>query len=995
MVSQRDKWTLLIICCVGVSMSFVGYLVMQRTYKTERVRERQVEAQLFVSKIEELMQSNLQHLNSIKAFYAASDYVTRDEFRMFTRVILKGNSSVKALEWIPYVPAEEVDTYEQLARDYGFEFFTITEKATSGELVPAANRSQYFPVFYVEPLKGNELALGYDLGSHPDRRGSLQSAVDSGELTATDTVTLIQEQIKGFLVFNPVYKVGASIQTPEERRENLIGFIAGVYGVEEMINLCLKFIDQKAFSLFVFDSAEADEENLIYATGEYSSSRQLDDYFHTSKISVAGRVWTIALSTDSIGPKVLPLQSVLTLLLGGLLTSIASSLVYVSARKSYISEQAIHKRTWELENINVERKAEQQKLETLLAESEETKSALLNVMDDLDVEREKLTYIQQRLILAAEAGQVGIWDWDVVENNLIWDERMYQLYGISGETFKGAYEAWEAGVHPDDLEHVRQGIQDALNGIADFDTEFRVVWPEDRSIHLIRAKAIVIRDADGKAVRMIGTNWDTTQEREMSRETQMILDNVPAYIFYKDYNNKILRLNQSSADVMGLPVNQIEGHQTEEFYDPGMAAKYLADDREVFESRKPKLGIVEELILKDGTRGWMKTDKIPIADDDGQFNKILVVATDITALKRAEEDLANSQRRLDLAVKGGGVGIWDWEDVRTGDLWWSERVYEILGFDRDEIDPTIEKFQELIFADDRKRVMEKFEAALKSDVAYDCKFRMMTKNSTHRWCQAQGEVIRNAANEPIRMTGTIVDIHDQELARQDLERSNTELEQFAYVASHDLQEPVRKIIGFTQLFEDKYEGAVDAEGQSYIKYIVDGANRMQTLIQDLLQYSRTGQQELHLERVNVADVAREAIFDLQDIIEKLDAEVHIGELPDIAIHRSMIRQLFQNLIGNSLKYHGDGKPRIEVEAQKNGRAWIFSIHDNGIGVDVEFAEQIFKIFQRLHGRTEYSGTGIGLALCRRIIEKHGGHIWLDCENESKVGATFKFTLPIN
>ncbi|CAJ59326.1 putative two-component sensor protein [Frankia alni ACN14a] len=224
-----------------------------------------------------------------------------------------------------------------------------------------------------------------------------------------------------------------------------------------------------------------------------------------------------------------------------------------------------------------------------------------------------------------------------------------------------------------------------------------------------------------------------------------------------------------------------------------------------------------------------------------------------------------------------------------------------------------------------------------------------------------------------------------------LQRSNRDLEQFAYVASHDLQEPLRKVASFCQLLERRYGDKLDERGTQYIAFAVDGAKRMQQLINDLLAFSRVGRSTDGFVEIALGDVLGRATTTLSLSIESLQAEVTADELPVVRGDPVLLTQLLTNLIGNALKFRGDEIPRVHVSAVERAEDWEFACADNGIGIDPEYAEKIFVIFQRLHGRDVYEGTGIGLALCRKIVEFHGGRIWLDATVEH--GTTFRFTLP--
>ena len=227
---------------------------------------------------------------------------------------------------------------------------------------------------------------------------------------------------------------------------------------------------------------------------------------------------------------------------------------------------------------------------------------------------------------------------------------------------------------------------------------------------------------------------------------------------------------------------------------------------------------------------------------------------------------------------------------------------------------------------------------------------------------------------------------------QELERSNTELEQFAYVASHDLQEPLRKVAGFTQLLERRYKGQLDERADQYIAFAVDGAKRMQGLINDLLSFSRVGRLTREHVEVDAGTLVEQAAANLSMAIEDAGATVTVApDLPRVSVDQALVVGVFQNLIGNAIKFRGNEPARIEVGLSDAGTALEFSVADNGIGIEPEYAERIFVIFQRLHPKDAYPGTGIGLAMCRKIIEYHGGRIWLDTSVPS--GTTFRFTLP--
>ncbi len=231
------------------------------------------------------------------------------------------------------------------------------------------------------------------------------------------------------------------------------------------------------------------------------------------------------------------------------------------------------------------------------------------------------------------------------------------------------------------------------------------------------------------------------------------------------------------------------------------------------------------------------------------------------------------------------------------------------------------------------------------------------------------------------------------LRTKELSRSNQELEQFAYVASHDLQEPLRMVASYTQLIAQRYQGRLDADADEFIAYAVDGAIRMQAIINDLLVLSRVGTRTKSFAQVDSKAALDKALANLRLVIEETGASVVCDSLPALDADGSQLTQLFQNLIGNALKFRGDHSPCVKIGAERKDEEWVFHVRDNGIGIAPEYFERIFLMFQRLHSKREYPGTGIGLTICKKIIERHNGRIWVTSEQGK--GTAFYFTIPVS
>ena len=370
------------------------------------------------------------------------------------------------------------------------------------------------------------------------------------------------------------------------------------------------------------------------------------------------------------------------------------------------------------------------------------------------------------------------------------------------------------------------------------------------------------------------------------------------------------------------------------------------------------------------------------------------------SLVRRTEELARSNYSLSESQSIAHVGSWSMEvPIGTGVCAWTPETYRLFGVSPDTFVPSAELFQRLIHPDDRASMQAWISACLAGEEPPDLEFRVGLPDGGVRYILGRGHLVRDAANQPIRMVGIAQDITERKraeeklrLALADLGRSNKDLEQFAYVASHDLQEPLRMVSSYTQLLARRYQGQLDASANKYIAYAVDGANRMQRLIEDLLAYSRVGTRAKGLERIDCTAVLDRALANLKAAIDASGAVVTHGLLPAVVHDNLLLVQLFQNLIGNAIKFHVEAPPRVHVSAEQKAEEWVFAVRDNGIGIDPQYAQRIFTIFQRLHTNEEYSGTGIGLAICKKIVERRGGRIWVESQPGS--GSTFYFTVPI-
>jgi PAS domain S-box-containing protein len=382
---------------------------------------------------------------------------------------------------------------------------------------------------------------------------------------------------------------------------------------------------------------------------------------------------------------------------------------------------------------------------------------------------------------------------------------------------------------------------------------------------------------------------------------------------------------------------------------------------------------------------------------DNEQNLISTIAqgNDITSRKKAETELEESQRKLNLALENGNIGIWEY-DVKTSSLVLDERLKKMIEIRDRLFDGTFMSFEKYIHDEDVGQVREAFRKILENDEPFETIFRVKLGGSRSKYLIAKGMLYRDNG-EPSRITGVAIDITEMKKGseralfklNEELARSNRELEQFAYVASHDLQEPLRMISSFTQMLAQRYGDKLDGNARDYIKYAVDGSKRMYDLINGLLSYSRIQTKGEYITDVDIKEILQEVLRNMSLSIEKRKAKIKFGDMPVIRADRNQMLQLFQNLVSNGIKF-SKGVPKVTISVKEKEDNYMFSVRDEGIGIDQQYYDRIFQIFQRLFTREAYEGTGIGLSICKRIVEKHGGKIWI--KSKPGRGSTFLFTI---
>jgi PAS domain S-box-containing protein len=489
--------------------------------------------------------------------------------------------------------------------------------------------------------------------------------------------------------------------------------------------------------------------------------------------------------------------------------------------------------------------------------------------------------------------------------------------------------------------------------------------------------------------------------RESEERYRDLVEGSNSIIMRADRDLNIIYMNEFGLKFFGYTAEELIGRNVvgatipekdDEGRDLAIMAKEIAEHPERYKNN------VHQNMRKNGKLVWVSwTNKIKY-DRDGKFAEILAIGNDVSRIKEAEDALRKSEERFRVAQEISLDAFTILSAVRDKDG-------DVVDFRWVYVNPEAGRIlrhtpEDLV----GRRLLEVLPGNKTNSDLFNRYIRVVETGEPHDYeLPYESEGIQGwFRNMTVKLGDGVAvsfsDITERKTAErelrsltEELKRSNTDLKQFAHIVSHDLQEPLRGASMFMKLFEKRYKNTIDKEADELISYAVDSIGRMSLLIKDLLEYSQVETKGKTLAPTNCSVALEQAVFNLRVAIESNDAKLTYDSLPTVMADATQISRLFQNLIGNSIKYHGDERPEIYISAKKKGDEWLFSVRDNGIGIDPRYSDKIFDVFRRLHTIEEYEGTGIGLAICKKIVERHGGKIWV--ESEQGKGAVFFFTLP--
>jgi PAS domain S-box-containing protein len=625
----------------------------------------------------------------------------------------------------------------------------------------------------------------------------------------------------------------------------------------------------------------------------------------------------------------------------------------------------------------------------------------LKEKDDCQSLLQELEAQKEFFQLAQLATGTGIWQWHLDKDEVYWDEYCWTLLGQKPSQQPLSYQGWRNLIHPEDILHIEKEIHKQLQAGGQFVVEFRYLCKEGSWLWVEGRGQTVKSDSQGNPLFIVGTHTDIQDRKniEMERNSTLrtlnsMLQCLPDLVFRFNREGRLLSVKEDENLIR--PAQQIQGQEVTEFLSPELAGLTL--NKIALTLNSQKLQTYEYSILIKGQKRHYEARMMPLDSDE-----VLVLARDITEQKLTQQQLLASKKRLEAIFEIAPVGI-TITDEQGHIIDCNLESERLLGVTKEEhLKRNYDGVDWTIYAENGERLKAKDYAsvqALKENRSVIGQIMNIRKEGFSSWILVSATPLNLTGYGVLVAYANITELKkaENQLAEQssELRRSNSELEHFAYVASHDLRQPLRMISSFIRLLKKHMEGRLDDEEKSMMGFVSEGAQRMDQMLVSLLEYSRVGRKGEPQQRVNSRAKAEEALLFLQPQIQETQASVVFREAnwPDVYASPDEMTRLFQNLINNALKYQRRGiAPQVELSCKADGDNWRFCVSDQGIGINPSQFDRLFKIFQRLHTSEEYQGSGIGLAVCRKIVEHQGGKIWVESDGEDK-GSRFLFTLPV-
>ncbi|MFT7036249.1 MAG: PAS domain S-box-containing protein [Cyclobacteriaceae bacterium] len=634
-----------------------------------------------------------------------------------------------------------------------------------------------------------------------------------------------------------------------------------------------------------------------------------------------------------------------------------------------------------------------------------------------ELEEIKLRFIKEseRLSNIIRATHVGTWEWNVQTGKMDYNERWAEMIGYTLKELSPLnVNTWQNFIYPEDLEFLKQKIDDCLTKKSEYyDIEYRIRHKDSSIVWVNHFGRVIEWTAEGKPLSMLGAHTDITakvMDRERVKKSEarfrVLVENGADAIAIIGTDGFANYVSPSITRVLGYTEEEALKLNLFEIIHPDDLAGVSAKIEEVLNNPGiPIYGHTSRTKHKDGSWRYLEATITNLLDDPS-ISGIVDNFRDVTQRKEKDIEIQKAKERFERVTQATADAIWDW-DIESETFFRSSGYKELLGYNFKKLSNQREFWNECFHCDDLAMIKNRVTEALGNPKTskWRQEYRVIHKDGTIKTVSDRAVIIRDQNGKAIRMVGAVTDIsyrkeHEKELLSlneslkeytHNLEISNEQLEQFAFIASHDLQEPLRMITSFLSQLERKFNDKLDHKAREYIQFATDGAKRMRQIVLNLLEYSIAGNLNESIELVDMGELLADYTLLRRKLIKEKSAKIITTNLPMVSAFKVPLIQTVHCLLDNAIKYARNGVlPKIEFIIVERKEDWLFSIKDNGIGISMEFYEKIFIMFQRLHNRDEYEGTGIGLSIAKKNVESWGGKIWLESLKDE--GTTFYFTL---
>jgi PAS domain S-box-containing protein len=1012
---KKQYLPLVAVLTVGLAAALASFVIIDR-FDYQRIHEsfeRKADERYAAFKRE--IESDLQVLESIRTYYAASREFRRSEIWILANPFLLRHPSIQALEWIPRITDSQRATYEAKAKEEGFRDFQISDRTAQGAKVESPRRSEYYPVYFIEPYKGNEIALGFDLASNATRKESLERARDTGQLVATKRIKLVQETTGrfGFLVFAPVYGKDSRTDTIPERRKNLRGFALGVFRISDILDKSYTYLEPENINTYLYEAPVPDNDHLLYfhpsrsqAQGGNQKSEPGGKFEYRKSLNIAGQEWLMIFET---GPHYIAKEkspwSWIVLIFVLLLTGL--SFLYMVANLRYAGKLSIANE--ELEARIKERTEDLARVNELLQKD----------IDDRKLAEDALRESEERYRIVVENASDAVFRTD---NNGIFtfvNPAMVRISGYEEAEIIGKH--YLLFIHPGMRDGAskffgRQFVKRIQNTYFEYSIITKgghEVWIGQNTQLLMDGRHITGFQAVARDITERKRAEDALQKSE--ERYRSIFENAMEGIFQSTPDGRFISVNPAMAKTCGFASPE---EMVSSIHDIAKDHYVMQEDRERFKKLLKEYGRVENLehrlYKEDGSIVWVSVNARAVRDEHG--NAIYYEGTnqDITERKRIEEELRSKNKQLSEISSRLPSLVFQFHARQDGSRavsYVTGQVNRLFGLDP-EPQGFFERFTEAILPEQREDFLKNVEKTISEAAEWNYEGAIRKPSGEIMWIA--GIASPTKKTDEIVYDGVILDITDRKRA-EDEKRSLTErlqraekmeaLGTLAGGVAHDLNNVLGIVVGYAEML------LMDADKSSSIRSdlqnIMSGGQRAAAIVQDLLTLARrgvSGRKVLNLNKI-IADTQKSPEFDNlssyhPSIKIRTELEPDLLNVSGSSVHLG--KTLF-NLVSNASEAMPNGgivtiktanqyleKPIHRYDEVLEGDYVVLSVSDTGEGISANDLERIFEPFytKKVMGR---SGTGLGLAVVWGTVKDHNGYI--NVESEEGKGSTFTLYFP--